>query len=771
MIIAAVDTSGSINMVPGYQNNVYQVLSSLKPPIRVIHWSNSVKFDQTYTTIDKSISAFTGDCYTKPQCFFERLPIQTSIELYIFTDGRIDDDNVEKCRSIVSYKKIQFSQVHLNYIGYEHEMNLKFTDVFQGIPQTIHINGNYIGSVKPDINFDTIDYEDVMKDDSFKATILSLIKSGEDKVELKKKICLLSTRILQKFPAEHKLSISPFYAARDVEGCIQYVKNHSYFNAKADFQRKISDILTLFDSNTDIYSLKCFKPTPKSTLNCSSDDEESEVEVPKTEQKYKAKEKVANASNAEEEFTKMVQEEEVPLERAYLTCDILYEKCQLACIPVKMCQDDVWPEKKILKNPFKLLESDFHIQRILHQVEPFVMDYEKTYQKLKKNSTKNSDIPEKADIRSPFSRDALHGVYILHNDHIDVQALIKHNNYVLSTFFQNTLPGKPVLWHMIFLYIVAMNRFQDKKDVLFEEIRFLGKHDTYFITLSPHLNPPIVDDLNCCFWYIAHVCPKAFPNSKKNVLRKDFVSGVFLEFYRNVYEENYTYPPQMPLWQLWHMLCSDKMSIYSILSYYYEHEKIQNVNSAFKIILYREKKKATLPLPKPFAFLSQFSMQNILDVYIKSLKIPNNLANLNEIKEQNVSLYDENDEREEDLLSHVKINPITCHPYVTCPVTKKYWKECIGNYNRMKYSYVRLFKRYCAKYKKYPQSGEDLLCFLNQYVYDRKDKIPEVFPTVVKRQMNAVLKIYEDVMKSMSCERYLIIANHLASEKIRKKLE
>lgn len=755
MIIAAVDVSGSINDVKGYQSKVYDILSSLKPPIRLIQWNSVVASDTTHNAIDKSIAIFRGSQGTKPECFFRVLPSRTPIELHIVTDGQMYDYSVKQCRFIVKSKDIQVSQVHLYYIGRENDMNLKFTDVFEGIPQSIHINEEYIGSVAPEIDFNTIHYIDIMKDDSFKATILKLVNSDKtDKATLKRKINSLTTRILQEHFTKEKLTISSFYAQRDVEGCIKYVKTHSYYTSKVDFQKKMSDILTLFDNKTNTYSLKCFTETPKITLTCQSDDETND----------KAKEDTDN-----DKAMDTTESKENPLDCAYLTCDILFEKCQLACIPVKQCKDDVWPDKKTLQNPFKLLESDFLIERIVHLVEPFVMDYKKCYQTLKKH-TPGSDIPGEVDISSPFTRDPLQGVYILHNDHIDVQAMIKHNNYVLSTFFQNTLPGKPVLWHMIFLYIVAMKRFPDKKQILFEEIRFLGQHDTYFITLSPFLNPPIVDPLNCCFWYIAHVCPKAFPNSKKNVLRNDFVSGVFLEFYRNVYEENYIYPTKMPVWQLWNTLFYDKMSIFSILSHYYQHEEIQNVTSVFNTILYRNMKQPPETPPKPFHFLSQLSLKTVLDIYKMRLENQNLNANLEVIKEQNVSLYDENDDKEEDLLSHVKINPKTCRPYITCPITQKYWRDCIGKYNQKTHSYVRLFNRYCQKYDKYPQSGDDLLCFLNEYIYQHKGQIPEVFPIAVKRQMNQVMDIFKEVMKR-PCHKYLIIADHLSSEKDRKKLE
>lgn len=52
----------------------------------------------------------------------------------------------------------------------------------------------YIGSVEPETNFDAIHYKDIMKGDSFNATILKKINSGQvDKAKLKKKCQTLVT--------------------------------------------------------------------------------------------------------------------------------------------------------------------------------------------------------------------------------------------------------------------------------------------------------------------------------------------------------------------------------------------------------------------------------------------------------------------------------------------------------------------------------------------------------------------------------------------------
>lgn len=718
MIIAAVDISISTRNSGYYKDMLFEILSKLEPPIRILYWNDKVKKDVIFYSIDQEIAQFIPGGGTKPYCFIEYLPNDQPIELYIITDGQIETKDVEECSSILEKQNIQFKKIHLYYIGIESDMNLRLIDVFKGNPQAIHINKDYIGCIEPtliDFNDITLDY--IIKDDSFKVTILAKINSPNvDKSELKNQLNLLTCRILQEY-FNDKLSIQPFYTQRDVKGCIRYVKEHAYDTRKARFQWKMADILNLFDKNIDTYSVKHFKSTKKYTLTCKP--------------------------NADEKKDK--REKEATFDCKYLTCDSLSQN--LLCIPLKICKDAIWPDKIIIQNPFTLLESDALIEQIVSRVE--------SYARLE-NSEKSS----------------LQDVYLLHNNSMDVQDMIKHNNYVLSTFFQNKLPGKPILWHMVFLYIMALKRFSEKKDIFFEEIRFLGKHDKYFITLVPDLNPPIIEDLNCCFWYLAHVCHKAFPNSEKNVLRKqDFLSGVFLEFYKNVYEEDYTFPPELPEWQLWHMLSRDKKSIFRILTYYFYHEKVNGLEDAYQIILYRGKKPIHSELPKEFKFLSQLDLEKVLDTYAKCLKAKSYFVDEKTMKPAEISLYDE-EESKVNMLSHVQINPKTCHPFVTCPITGKYWRDCIGDYNIEKHSYVRLFKRFCENYEMYPENSDELLCFfLNMYVFQCKGEIPEVFDLNTKKEMDQVLEIFKPIINNYSCEEYLKCSNEYFFEEFRKKYE
>lgn len=745
MIIAAVDNSYSTSnyqYAERYRNTVYKVLSSLDPPIRVIYWNNKIEKDIIFSEdITEDVSNFKSTGGTKPRCLMKYLPIDIPIELYIFTDGEIFESDIRNCHSVLKKKNVVFSKVHLYYIGIKSEMNLGLTDLFTDIPKTLQINDQYVGSVESTlIKFEDISYDYIMKDDSFKATILFKINSPDvNKAELKRQLNLLTYRILKE-RFEEKWNIQKFYTQQDVEGCIEYVKNISYPQEKVDFQRKMSEILNLFGENINTYDINLFKKTKNHTLTCNSENDDED--------------------NLEEEQ----EEKKQNLDSKLLTCDILLQHCNLACIPLKLCEDNIWPDKKIIRNPFKLLESDALIDRIVKKVEPYIMDYKNAYKQLK-----NPNI-------SPFSRDVLQGVYLLHNDGIDMEDMIKHNNYVLSTLFQNRLPGKPVLWHMIFLYIMALKRFPEKKNVFFEEIRFLGQYETYFITLVPYLDPPVIENLNCCFWYIANVCHKAFPNNRSNILRKpDFISGVFLEFYKNVYQKDYVYPLKLPEWQLWHTLHRNKTNIFRILSHYFHHEQVSGLETEFQIILYNERKQLDSQVPKEFKFLSQFSLEQILDIYAKKIKAKTYFADWESIETESISLYDEEESKnnysKRDLLFHVKINPKTCHPHIICPITGKYWKDCIGEYDIKKRSYVRLFKRFCENYQKYPKNRDELLCFLNKSVFNRKNCIPELFDLNVKNEMDGVLKIFKPIMNMYTCREYLRISNKNCNEQKRKKIE
>lgn len=257
MIIAAIDVSDRGLIIRDYEVTIHNILSSLKFPLRIIQWSDCIYKDTIYNNIE---SFFDFKLGTKrvPKSFMRRLPNDEPFELYLFTNGKINDQDVKECRFFLKRRNIQITYIHLHYIGTADKMNLKFTDIFYGYPQPIYLNGESKATF--DINnLKEIDYNFIMKDDSLKAIILTQINSPDvDNNHLKNEFTLLTKYIFKKY-LEKNLTICKFYAQHDVEGCIAFVKQHAYYPDKAKFQKKMSNILKLFDPYLDTYSLKHFE--------------------------------------------------------------------------------------------------------------------------------------------------------------------------------------------------------------------------------------------------------------------------------------------------------------------------------------------------------------------------------------------------------------------------------------------------------------------------------------------------------------------------------
>lgn len=688
---------------------------------------------ETYNRKSKTETKHIPIIGTMTEYFITILPKDKCYALYLFTDGKINEMEVEKCRLIMRQKNFHFLKVYLYYIGNEQKMDLRYMNLFEGYHQNLFINDRYVGTVAPIHNNININPHYIMKDNNFKLIILNQINcSSVDKTELKTYFNKISSFYYKEY-FEDKLTIKNFYENEDVPGCSSYILKHSQNYTKENFEMKMSDIEKLFDESIDTYSLENVKKV-KPYVSKDYDD-------------------------------RLLDHKEESLECKYQTHSILNRRNKLACIPVKLHQNKDLFEIKTLKNPFQLLESNKCIKDISEMVEPYTKEY-LTIDRLQNLFKKfcSSDDNELEVVYIIFTKSTIC---------IDVQDVIKHNNYVLSELFQNNLPGKSVIWHMVFLYILAMKKCKDIQNILFEEIKMLGFNTRYFISLNSELKPYIAEDLNVCFWYLAHVSHRIFPNDKRNVLRSsDFISGVFLKFYQDVYDKDYTYPGIFCLWKLWYTFCTEDSAIFKILTHYYDYEVL---GSESLIILYHETKNFGKNPIKEFEFLSSLDVQTVLNVYKKFIKQKkvNFYEDVNVEKFEEISLYTRDDENQPDLMFHVRINILTCHPYVICPITGNHWKDCIRSrhFNKQKHSYIKLFKMYCKQYQQYPKSSADLVCFLNEYMFKIKNQIPELFPRTIKQRMENVLKIFKDVMETYTCTEYLKCSNDRSSEDFRLKFE
>lgn len=270
MIIAAIDVSHRSKYVDDYDVTIYNILSSLKFPLRIIQWSECIREDEIYNRLEDYFYLKNGTSRV-PKSFIKRLPDDQTFELYLFTNGKIDDKDVKECQYFLKKRNLNISQIHLHYIGNINEINLKFTDVFYGYPQIIYFNGEYKATIDPNLNLEDVDYDYIMKDDSLKATILTKINSPEvDNYHLKNEFILLTKRISEEY---FKKKINKNYAQRDVQSCTSFNKRHLYDSDKEKFQKKTSEIFKLFKKYVDTYSLKHFETqTEKYNLQCKNAD-------------------------------------------------------------------------------------------------------------------------------------------------------------------------------------------------------------------------------------------------------------------------------------------------------------------------------------------------------------------------------------------------------------------------------------------------------------------------------------------------------------------
>lgn len=227
----------------------------------------------------------------------------------------------------------------------------------------------------------------------------------------------------------------------------------------------------------------------------------------------------------------------------------------------------------------------------------------------------------------------------------------------------------------------------------------------------------------------------------------------------------------MHLWEPWWIFSDDrKLGIFKILTNHFDYKVYSNVTeSKYQIVLFQGERDK-IPLQK---LRFDATLDNVLNVY----KIFMEKAGLNHYEvltqaekgDKNISHFIQKESG--TLLSHVKINIATGHPFVTCGTSQKHWRKCAGLYDITKQSYIRLFKRYCERYGKYPATSDHLKVFLNEFIYKRQNNIPEIFLPCMETDMDKVYEIFQEVMGRYSCEEYLKLAQTFSSEEKRLKYE
>ncbi|GFQ75351.1 uncharacterized protein TNCT_455451 [Trichonephila clavata] len=414
-----------------------------------------------------------------------------------------------------------------------------------------------------------------------------------------------------------------------------------------------------------------------------------------------------------------------------IECDIMLDKCHNLCMLIKQLKEPILNEnelKKFADYPFRILQHSDLIDKIIKTVEHFKVDY-KSFEKLQK------------PLKSPFTRDFLKGVFIFHDNQNDVKKLLAHNSRSISILFgnENKLPGSHAVWNIVFLYIMAKYHplWKQYNKLIFDEIKYLAENTYTYISLSSKINPNIKTKLCIALWYCVNVSPIAFPNSSKNILR--VIGKDLYTFYADIYNT-----PDIDLTTL---------NIWSIWKYFVQNNNNKCINLDLEVI-------------------AQYQNYKIINEKIVFFKVENP-ALYDEIvlppMKEDVCTFEIVFVKEVDLdeFAHISINLKTCHPYVICPITKKHWKECAISYNVGSESYIRLFRRYCIAYEKYPSSANDLILFhFEKNLLHNKLMIYPFNNFAV-----SVLNVFENVMKTYKCTEFLTTANKYYLEAIRLKME
>lgn len=527
--------------------------------------------------------------------------------------------------------------------------------------QKIYFNNEPVASI--DIN--DINFSNLTE---AKATIISKIKdlTKEEKNRLLQNLNSYEDKCLKNFPKDPADKIEDCWKNNNIIECLKLVKScyGNFTGDKKAFQSEIQNIRSLLLECENVYNLSNLKP---------------------------------------------LQFEE-NVEATQLECDILHEKCKQVCILVRETSEPILTHK--VKSPFDLLNDMDVIEKILKCVEHYKIDFTSTYKNLNTDS-------------SPFTRQKLKGVVVLHNGNIDVWQLINYNYKTLLMLYGNDLPGNRALWTVVFLYIIAKYHpvWKSYQDILFEEIRHIAYNVTTYMTLNPFLNPNMRVKMCIAFWYIANV--STFPNSDVSL------GEGFYNFYCDLYGVPQVFDIQ-------------KCNLNEVRA------QFQNYKIIKKNLIFLEGR-----CTKRYGLLSSFPLELVLNV--KKIESFDVIPRVNE----NKRLKEATEE-----LKHVTVNILTGYPFVKCPITRKHWKECLKPSQYVKEeSFIHLFGLYCKKYNRYPES-EDLWLFhakmFKDYVYNEK---------IHSFIFSNVLEKFKGIMKTRNAASFVSLREFYRCEKRRLKME
>ncbi|CCU56208.1 unknown similar to AgseGV orf4 [Mythimna separata entomopoxvirus 'L'] len=694
--ILCIDNSGSTAGCIDYWDSVKEIYDTFKPD-KLIYWNHTANYSKIFSTR-------SNGC-TYPQSFLKLLLDTNDIfDLIVTTDGSISDHDINNSVCIINdnfLKKI--NSVTIYYIGYELDINIGLNIIFND-----RINNYYInGKIHNIINFNNIDDDCDVLDPNFNISLIAKINNiknsykDEDIIkdklsELRGNICRIFSKLENKSIIDD--NIEKYYKNNDQMGFHKIIMDDKLNVGPINKQKCI--VLNYFDKNIDINLSKIYQSLAIKEVNVINENDESDwisFEDP-----------------------------------------ITFENIDLPCLLINNINEPIITDKIIIKHPFKLLSNYDYINKIVNIIEKQTINYS-TFKNLYKNN----------EIKSPYTNLICKGVYIIENKNMDC---IKNNCRTISVIFGNSnkIPGNMIIWNLIILYIIYKHKKniddEYKRLILSEIIKYC---DTYKTSLSITHQCQIIRKckINICFWYIFKVLPKYSRNTSNNVLRSIFAMELY-EFYVNTIGSNedniYT---DIKKWAVWNYLISNRNK---------KNLKLELKAQYQNYIIYKNEIILTVgECDKKYdSFINILDSDIVNSLYNSITNTSSKIDNIDNIVIQKyIPIYKNiRDESLIDTLSHIIINKKTCWPMVICPVTKKHWKECIGNYNIKNESLLRLFNTYCLKYESYPNEYMDLVLLyfkitnipIDEYLFECFKKIMIIFYDIINTyDYKTYIKIYK----------------------------
>lgn len=758
MEILCFDTSGSTMGQSQYWDSV-ETLEKTTKFDALLSWSSTCKCVKTNSEsrdyggtspssfMDYILREFNKDYISK------KFGKDAELNLHVTTDGQIRESDIQHCADYLRKPKFpRLKKVVVHYIGHEGSMNFGLNAIFGSVAElSFSINDINASKKVPSVK-DLEEYDDIFTPEfiSFLCSRVTDLKTTNFEAfdRLRKKLIAKLEKKHKETDESKPISAKEYFNKGDGSGLEKAIKEKLFGAPHTEFQQWKNKILSCFD--------KC-----------------AAIKIADTRGKTKFKSNVLTKANVVKGYT--FDDREIVVEDSITFENIDEGKI---CLLLKFNQPALFKcDSKFAKNPMLI----FHDEEVRSQM---IKRFE--LQPLSINSVKQ--LVQGSDIVSPFTRD-LCKAFILGPSNMNE---IDFNSQALASFFEsekrNKIYGNKKLWQLVVLYLIKTHIDSTvKKDesvawprdelhplvnaVLKEYV--LNDNLLYHLTLHVRIALPVDRvPLYVALWYIILVAPMYAPNSTRNLLRYPGAT-ILLDLYKDANLQDKiplddTISKRLnfriKLWKLWNRMLGHKKDkeLDLIIRANYQNYCIV----LDKIVLLSGRRPAELPAPDLVSGIPPSVVKNMWDSLTpkstRFAKINQDGNALKGIRPRWVILKSDKAECQE--VYHMKIDPNTLRPYVTCPVTNKPASECAGKFDVKSESYARVFSLYCAKYKKYPKDADQLIL-----LHNRKRAKDNVSSVHIHKYMKHVFEIYQPIAESMSCAEFVEKYNKLGKDDDKSK--